>query len=110
MTMFCENCSKMHPLEKTCRKDANFWVKCLVKFLVKILVKLNNRNSCIHCNKRARVRTARTLVLFPSPLVLLLYSLTKILTNNSTKDLTKNSHFSAGCFKKVHVLAVLKKL
>ena len=90
MAFFCQSCSKMHLFEAAWRSNVNFLVKCLVKFLVKILVKLNNSNNSTHCNsKGGRARSARPPLLFPSPLVLLLFSLTKILTKNLTKHLTK---------------------
>ena len=99
VTFFCHDGSKMHLFEAAWRSNVNFLVKCLVRFLVKILVKLrtaencsklNNRNNSIHCNnKGARARSARPPLLFPSPLLLLLFSLTKILTKNLTKHLTK---------------------
>ena len=53
--------------------------------MVKILVKQNNRNNSIHCNtKGARARSARAPLLFPSPLLFLLFCLTKILTKKLT--------------------------
>ena len=55
--------------------------------LVKILVKHNNTNNVIHCsNKRARTQSARAPLLFPSPL-LLLFCLTKILTDKLNPNL-----------------------
>ena len=92
----------MNLFEATWRQNDNFWTKLLkmylfeatwrknAKFLVKVLVKNNKRNSSIHCNKKGgRARSARAPWLFPSPLLLLLFSLTKILTKNLTKHLTK---------------------
>ena len=50
-----------------------------------ILVKHNNRNNSIHCNtKGVRARSARAPLLFPSPLLFLLFCLTKILTKKLT--------------------------
>ena len=52
-----------------------------VNFLVKILVKQNNRNNSNHCNnKGAHAQSARPPLWFPSPLLFLLFCLTEILT------------------------------
>ena len=56
-----------------------------VNFLVQILVKQNNSSNSIHCNnKGGRARSARPPLLFPFPLLLLLFCLTKILTKKLT--------------------------
>ena len=63
------------------------WAKCLVKiwakFWVEILVKHDNSNNTIHCNTNgARARSARAPLLFPSPLLFLLFSFTKVLAKS----------------------------
>ena len=77
-------------LNKAFFSAGNCLVKIWVKFLVKNLVKQNNRNNSIHRNnKAARAPSARAPLLFLSPLLFLLICLTQILIKKLTHILTK---------------------
>ena len=119
MTIFLQSCSNMHLFEAAWRQNDNFWLK-LIKNIPfwSILARqchflgqdfgqteqqkqqLSMQQQKHSLQQQRGACEARAPLLFPSPLLFLLFSLTKILTNNLTKHLTEKLHFFAWLFQK----------